>query len=267
MTTVNAEPETATLQMIRAEANTRELQRWMGMRRLQDTDHAMHCLLTECFGDLAPKPFRLIAPRRWVIPASCTATARLAPTTCGKRPAFTLTHCRPASSVPAHSTANQCPPSGRRANVWGSTFAFDPSCASSGTPPFAQKAQPKYPASRMAATGAARSATRSCGRRCSTRTGEGWSASREQVYAEWLSAQLDRIGGASLDVERTKLVSFQRTRAIRKLHARHSEGPDAVMRGILTITDASAFSNLLARGVGRHRAYGYGMLLLRPARA
>ena len=90
---------------------------------------------------------------------------------------------------------------------------------------------------------------------------------REQVYAEWLSAQLDRIGGASLDVERTKLVSFQRTRAIRKLHARHSEGPDAVMRGILTITDPTAFSNLLARGVGRHRAYGYGMLLLRPARA
>ena len=39
------------------------------------------------------------------------------------------------------------------------------------------------------------------------------------------------------------------------------------MRGILTITDAAAFSNLLARGVGRHRAYGYGMLLLRPARA
>ena len=67
--------------------------------------------------------------------------------------------------------------------------------------------------------------------------------------------------------ERIKLVSFQRTRAIRKLHARHSEGPDAVMRGILTITDAAAFSNLLARGVGRHRAYGYGMLLLRPARA
>ena len=23
----------------------------------------MHCLLTECFGDLAPKPFRLIVPR------------------------------------------------------------------------------------------------------------------------------------------------------------------------------------------------------------
>ena len=47
----------------------------------------------------------------------------------------------------------------------------------------------------------------------------GMDRKREQVYADWLSAQLDRIGGARLDVQRTKLVSFQRTRAIRKLHA------------------------------------------------
>ena len=48
----------APLQMIRAEIGLRDFQRWMGMRRLQDPDHAMHCLLTECFGkDLAPKPF------------------------------------------------------------------------------------------------------------------------------------------------------------------------------------------------------------------
>ena len=39
------------------------------------------------------------------------------------------------------------------------------------------------------------------------------------------------------------------------------------MQGILTVTDSAAFAALLARGVGRHRAYGYGMLLLRPARA
>ena len=91
--------------------------------------------------------------------------------------------------------------------------------------------------------------------------------SREDVYARWLLAQLDRRGGASLELEQAKLVSFQRTRAIRKLHSRPSEGPDAVMRGILTITDPDAFANLLAQGIGRHRAYGYGMLLLRPARA
>ena len=46
----------STLQMIRAEVDLREFQRWMGNKRLQDPDHAMHCLLTECFGDLAPSP-------------------------------------------------------------------------------------------------------------------------------------------------------------------------------------------------------------------
>ena len=53
----------ATLQMVRAEIDMREFQRWMRTRSLQDPDHAMHCLLKECFGDLAPKPFRLITPR------------------------------------------------------------------------------------------------------------------------------------------------------------------------------------------------------------
>ena len=88
--------------------------------------------------------------------------------------------------------------------------------------------------------------------------------SREEVYADWLSGKLNGNQGVSLELSRTKLVSFQRTRSIRKLHSRYVEGPDVVMRGVLTITDPDAFAQLLARGVGRHRSYGYGMLLLRP---
>jgi CRISPR system Cascade subunit CasE len=38
------------------------------------------------------------------------------------------------------------------------------------------------------------------------------------------------------------------------------------VHGELTINDADAFARLLAGGVGRHAAYGFGMLLLRPAR-
>ena len=49
--------------MIRAEVVLPEFRRWMGIRRLQDADHAMHCLLAESFGELAPRPFRLIMPR------------------------------------------------------------------------------------------------------------------------------------------------------------------------------------------------------------
>ena len=52
---------------------------------------------------------------------------------------------------------------------------------------------------------------------------------------------------------------------VRKLRMHASEGPDAVMRGSITVTEPSGFSDLVARGIGRHRAYGYGMLLLRPA--
>ena len=52
-------------QMIRADINVRDFQRWMGSRQLQDADHAMHCLLTECFGELAPKAFSgNVPPRR-----------------------------------------------------------------------------------------------------------------------------------------------------------------------------------------------------------
>ena len=94
----------------------------------------------------------------------------------------------------------------------------------------------------------------------------GMNRTREQVYAEWLSQKIEGKGGAALEPDSVKLASFQRNRALRKLRARHTEGPDAVMRGILTITEPELFAGMLCRGIGRHRAYGYGMMLLRPAR-
>jgi CRISPR system Cascade subunit CasE len=42
-------------------------------------------------------------------------------------------------------------------------------------------------------------------------------------------------------------------------------GPDVVLSGQLRVVDQQAFAHLVARGVGRHRAFGFGMLLLRPA--
>lgn len=82
---------------------------------------------------------------------------------------------------------------------------------------------------------------------------------RESVYRAWLAERL--AGAARLDG--ASLVSMQRTRISR---TRTAEGPDAVFHGELTVTDGDAFARLLAKGVGRHTAYGYGMLLLRPAR-
>jgi CRISPR system Cascade subunit CasE len=79
---------------------------------------------------------------------------------------------------------------------------------------------------------------------------------REAVYAAWLA---ERLAPAARLTE-TRLTRFERTRAAR---SGVTDGPDATLQGTLEIAASETFSDLLARGVGRHRAYGYGMLLLR----
>ncbi len=84
--------------------------------------------------------------------------------------------------------------------------------------------------------------------------------SRDAVYLDWLAERM--ASAAEVDRQSTRLVRFNRTRVARGTHAH--EGPDATIHGTLTVTDPAAFGSLLASGVGRHRAFGFGMLLLRP---
>lgn len=236
------------LQMIRADINLPEFRRWMGGKHLMDEDHAIHCLLTECFGrDLAPKPFRFFSPR-----GSSKAVLYGYGTTDAERLRETARICAdPLQSrvLPVESLDSKLMP-----HSWKEGLKLG----------FEVRLRPIV----------------RCGRG-SDRPGKERDAflaeairhpkgelkrSREQVYSDWLSVQLDRLGGADLNTESTKLVSFQRTRSFRKRRrTEYSEGPDAVMRGVITITNSEAFAALLARGIGRHRAYGYGMLLLKPA--
>lgn len=82
---------------------------------------------------------------------------------------------------------------------------------------------------------------------------------RDQVYAQWLG---ERLGGAAR-LETVRMTGCERTRVLRAGEPR--QGPDVSFQGELTITDGALFAEKLARGIGRHTAYGYGMLLLRPA--
>ena len=250
------------LQMIRAEINARDFQRWMGMRRLQDPDHGMHCLLTECFGrDLAPRPFRAIFPRggsQGCLYGYGTVDAETL------RDA-TAAYADPLQCriIPPHSIDTKPMPAdwpaGRRL---GFEVRVRPVVR-------LERDTSRIPAhlQRSFKEGGLRP-----GKECDAFL---WKAiqhpkgemqdSREKVYLDWLAERLQKRGAAELNVEETSLVSFQRTRVVRRLRGGHSEGPDALMRGTLEITDGPAFGELLAGGVGRHRAYGYGMLLLRPA--
>lgn len=91
-------------------------------------------------------------------------------------------------------------------------------------------------------------------------------ADRAAVYMDWLRERLAALGG--VDLVQAQLAGFSRERLVRRRQGEErraavSERPDATFRGELEVTDPRAFSRLLARGVGRHRAFGFGMLLLR----
>lgn len=96
---------------------------------------------------------------------------------------------------------------------------------------------------------------------------------REEVYKHWLQTQL-AINQAA-EVVDSQMKSFKLVRVMRKVRIVENgqrksvnvAGPDAVFNGQLIVGDSDAFQRLLVRGVGRHRTFGFGMLLLRPASA
>lgn len=94
---------------------------------------------------------------------------------------------------------------------------------------------------------------------------------REEVYRKWLDDEFVRSKAASIEPGSVEMVSYRRIPFLRRTqgHRRttvHAERPDVTFRGILRVDDGEAFARLLARGIGRHRSFGFGMLLLRPPR-
>ena len=85
------------------------------------------------------------------------------------------------------------------------------------------------------------------------------SNTRERVYSNWLAERLE--GAARID--ECRLDKFMRNRVFRG-NGSGIEGPDAVLHGALMVDSPEAFAERIRKGIGRHKAYGYGMLLLRP---
>ncbi len=91
---------------------------------------------------------------------------------------------------------------------------------------------------------------------------------KRAIYEAWLQARFGASSGASL--ESVALTALRRERVVRRekggaRKARAFDRPDVVFRGLLRVTDPEKFQAFLAHGIGRHRAFGFGMLLLLPA--
>ena len=243
--------ETKSVHMVRAEIDLAAFYRWAASRqfmthRVFDEGYAMHCLLTEVFGDHAPKPFRLITHDR------AGSTRGLLYGYSGQNAdqlvhlAVTYSDPLQALTIPCESVQTKVMPA-----EWseGRRLGFEVLVR---------------PVTRRTRNADRPGTEKDAFQPPETRVLEGDAPlSREDVYVQWLSVQMERHG--RVKVEECRLHSFRNVRVIRKRRGPSIAGPSAVMRGTLTIREGEAFSQLLERGVGRHRSYGYGMLLLRPS--
>lgn len=237
-----------TLHLIDLPLSLRALHQWAGRRNLQDEGVMLHHLLGETFGPAALQPFRLmVAPR--ARDGSLYAYASQDAVNLAAQAAATLT---PDLAEVVDLTRLRSLP---RPATWeaGQRLGFDLAIRPVVRLNSALSGQDDTGAPVHLQKGAEVDAFLALALR-------GTATSREDTYLAWLAERL--APAATLDLTASRLASFQRT-AVRR-NGRRIEGPDAVIHGTLTVLDPTAFAETLAKGVGRHRAYGYGMLLLRP---
>ena len=99
---------------------------------------------------------------------------------------------------------------------------------------------------------------------------------RDQVYIEWLGERLvpkpERRQAIALVPNSVRVEAYRSVRLLRRPRGENGRRcpqwltrPDVRYTGLLDIVSSDTFSDLLASGVGRHRGFGFGMLLLKPA--
>ena len=92
---------------------------------------------------------------------------------------------------------------------------------------------------------------------------------REHVYREWIARRLADESAVGAGLESVRVASMTRECLVRRTrgevrHARRLERPDVRFEGVLVVSDPDRLLDCLARGIGRHRAFGFGAMMLVP---
>lgn len=243
-----SEAATSDLHLVQLRLDGRALERSRKLHGLPersgDLGYLVHGQLAACFGALAPKPFRVRSRGSMVEVLGYSA---------GDKPE--LEHHLATFAEPIFADALVELASKKMPETWslGQRLGFEvracPIVRLAGRGPDGKKKGAEVDAFLQAC----------------------WSQSekpeRGAVYGEWLGRQMAPAASlASIQIK-----SFGLPRLHRKGAGTNGSRPgttiarpDALMVGELEITDADAFAALVRRGVGRHRAFGFGLLLLRP---
>ena len=235
------------LQMIECHLDQTALLRFLCGQGLNDPRHGpdlgygVHAWLKAAFGELAPRPWRLLCDRR----------RPLRVLGYGGLPAEALIERLCDFGEPMVQAV--CPPeaiAGKTVPRWpsGRELGFELLCC-----PVGRKAGQKTEKDLFLLK-----ADHDPGKRLD----------RATIYIDWVQERLQAQG--AVQVVQLWLDGFRRVGQQRKQQAPRGERkvcrlerPEAIMAGVLRIGDPHAFERLLALGVGRHRAFGYGMLLLK----
>jgi CRISPR system Cascade subunit CasE len=242
------------LYLLHTRPDPQRLAAWAARHRLLDSQgdlgYALHALLHAAFGTDAPQPFRYVDAEQGLLAysqmsaAELTQRAALADQDVAAALGLTHTLHSPGLSVRPFPT------------TWASGHELG----------FEVRSRPVI---REGKSGRERDAFLAAIEKV-----PGVEMDRSVVYVQWLREVLARQGGAELigaNVMRYQLLGVaRRTQRQGEAAARQSRsvtGPDVVFSGQLCVKDSQAFSQLITKGIGRHRAFGFGLVMLRSARA
>jgi len=243
---------TNALYLLHTQPDPQRLAAWAARHRLLDSQgdlgYALHALLHAAFGEHAPQPFRYLDAEQGLLAYTRLSAAELAQCAALAEPDV-------AAALGLGQTLHHAGLSAR---------PFPTQWAAGHMLGFEVRVRPII---REGKTGRERDAFLAA----VEKSGDS-EVSRSDVYVQWLRELLARQGGAELvdaSVSRYQLLGVTRkTQKSSSDDARRSRlisGPDAVLTGQLRVTDPQAFAQLLSSGVGRHRAFGFGLLMLRSA--
>lgn len=238
------------LYIIRATMDVRALFRAFekrpALRNVVDQGYIVHCAMGEIFGDMAPGPFSIEkSAGPWIeVLAYGRQTSQILAERARKASRFAISDVLRWEDFASKRLPARFPPGmGLRFKVRTCPVVRRARGAKDG------RAGTEVDAFLAAAT----------------RAGPDTLVDRRMVYSDWLRAAIDRSAGARCDAVR--LTAMRRTRLARRDSRRETrtiEKPDVTFEGTLIVTNPDSFKCLLVRGLGRHRAFGFGMMLLRP---
>lgn len=234
------------LQMIRLDPDPGRVTRWAVAEGVgRDDDYAWHAILKAAFGEHAPRPFRTLErPGRPVQLLGYTSAD-----------GDTLLHHARAFADPAVAEALRLDtlavktlPDFHRGTRLGFEVRVRPIVRQSAD----SRSQERY-AFLVALE-----------RRKAEAGSETVAIDRQEVYRAWVVEQLSKGGvKAKATLHALRWHKAERRRADRTFG--RFDGPDVIVKGAMVVEDAPAFAAMMARGLGRHRAFGFGMILLSPA--